>query len=73
MSETKRDPRQDPKVGDVLQTSEGVRREVRFIELPNRENPDITYFSPPRNRKMYIFRSNWRKWAKDAKVIRAAD
>ena len=66
------DPRKDPKILDEVQCN-GVVRRVVHVARPNSDNPVIFYTVPPSHMKHYIFRSNWRKWAKDGEVIHRAD
>ena len=69
---SERDPRKDPKILDEVQCN-GVVRRVVHVARPDSDNPDICYTVPLSYRKHYIFRSNWRKWAKGAEVIHRAD
>lgn len=71
MGMSERDPRRDPKVGDVLVNKRGVEREIvgilftgcaRIIEYVG---PNV--FSPQ------IKLAGWRSWAKDAEVISRAE
>ena len=66
MSAQPRDPRQDPKAGDRL-TANGVDRNVQLISAAGW----IRYY----NRRRHVWTSvdGWRKWAKNAEVIHAAD
>lgn len=62
-----RDPRRNPKVGDVLRKN-GTDR--RIINIRPGFCPDVTYTSG--RRRGSIFLPNWQKWAKDAEVIHHA-
>lgn len=63
--DAQRDPRVDPRPGDVLRSRNGIVREitvvlwgpsvVRCIEFGREKNPNI---------------KQWRKWAKEATVIK---
>ena len=62
-----RDPRRNPRVGDVLRKNGKNRRIINI--LPG-FCPDVTYMSG--RRQGSIFLPNWHKWAKDAEVIHCA-
>ena len=67
MADQQRDPRIDPQPGDVLRKG----KQERYVEhVSSGIEPDITYSSGLRHG--YIFRCNWRRWARKAKVIHAA-
>lgn len=66
---TKRDPRIDPKPGDVL-AKNGKKRTVLFL-VPCGSWADIYYQS--QGRKVRCYSGTWRDWAKGAEVFHAAE
>lgn len=67
---SERNPRVDPKPGDVLKSLAGQTRTV--IEI--HEGPGRKFVGWVNNKKrgaMYV--PSWRWWAKDAEVLRHAD
>ncbi len=70
-----RDPRVDPRVGDVLRKKyQGRLFEARgYIEreVSEVDDPDVCYVGPDVCEPRVSIRS-WRRWAKNAKVIHAA-
>ena len=65
-----RDPRTDPKVGDIL-SRDGLAREVLRI-IPCGHHWDVEYYSPTRQRIGKCWRFTWKRWANNAEVIHAA-
>lgn len=66
-NEAKRDPRVDPKSGDVFAGADGRVREVVCIANY------VVYRFQFGWKKYHLLMHSWRKWAKNAKVLHAAD
>lgn len=67
----KRDPRVNPKAGDVLRRG----KETRVVERVDmgKARTKCTVVSRPYPWSGYPNTDQWRRWAKDAEVIHAAD
>jgi hypothetical protein len=66
-----RDPRVDPRRGDVLWKNGQSRKVIRRLTSTTVCADDIRYVTST-NRQGAMFLCNWTKWAKDAEVIYAA-
>lgn len=66
-----RDPRKDPKKGDVL-TLKGISREVLGV-LPCGNYWEVEYYRPKFQRIGKCWRTTWLEWARHAEVIHVAD
>ena len=66
-----RDPRVDPKLGDVLRKDGRDRTVQKCVSYGPFRDVDIHYYCD--RHSCSIFLRNWRKWAKDAEVLHAAD
>ncbi len=69
-SMTTRDPRREPKAGDVLRQG----TEVRLVSL-EREFPvkGLVWYKTASEDRCNCYVENWERWAKDAEVLNAAD
>lgn len=63
----KRDPRVDPKPGDVLRNHSTVRT------VTSSANRWVTYYGPDREFELASSIYFWQKWAAEAEVIHAAE
>lgn len=66
---TKRDPRVDPKKGDVLKN--GATRTVK--EVGRYGKHDVVFCTDTRKQWVEPYIGQWRRWAAKAEVIHVAD
>ncbi len=60
---TERDPRIDPKPGDLLESARGQARQVVYVTMC-----DQVVYDPPRGPQRLCDLKTWRRWAKGATV-----